>query len=108
MIQPMNNKALGAIRVSDSITTCDGMNGIVQEVCGLGVWITVRHPEKFSDFGNPIGVGWKSIASLNGDPIKKQCGNCQEFFAKHTCAVLSGHGECDCPKCQGYCECDHE
>jgi hypothetical protein len=26
------------------------------------------------------------------------------FFEKYRCAQQT-HGECDCPKCQGYCEC---
>jgi DNA (cytosine-5)-methyltransferase 1 len=36
---------------------------------------------------------------------KKQCAHCQAFFAQYRCAAES-HGECDCPKCQGYCKCN--
>ena len=37
-----------------------------------------------------------------------QCKACTEFFKRYRCAAAT-HGECDCPKCQGYCECtcDH-
>jgi hypothetical protein len=33
-----------------------------------------------------------------------KCEHCQQFFAKYQCGKDT-HGECDCPKCQGYCEC---
>lgn len=32
------------------------------------------------------------------------CDSCRQFFARFRCSAAS-HGECDCPKCQGYCEC---
>ena len=32
------------------------------------------------------------------------CKYCQWFFAVHRCSAQT-HGECDCPKCQGMCEC---
>lgn len=33
-----------------------------------------------------------------------KCQHCQEFFEKYSCA-MEMIGECDCPKCQGYCNC---
>jgi len=35
----------------------------------------------------------------------KVCRECKEFFARYVCAQTRGYDECDCPKCQGYCEC---
>ncbi len=34
----------------------------------------------------------------------KKCKHCREFFKRYRCAKDT-IGECDCPKCQGYCEC---
>lgn len=34
------------------------------------------------------------------------CCHCRRFFAQFRCAAAT-HGECDCPKCQGYCECGY-
>lgn len=34
-----------------------------------------------------------------------QCRKCASFFRSYSCSACT-HGECDCPKCQGYCECD--
>lgn len=31
------------------------------------------------------------------------CEKCRKFFARFYCNLRSG--ECDCPKCQGFCEC---
>jgi hypothetical protein len=33
-----------------------------------------------------------------------ECKHCVEFFKRFNCSARS-HGECDCPKCQGYCRC---
>lgn len=37
----------------------------------------------------------------------KQCKYCKEYFAFFSCAKdrIGYTGECDCPKCQGLCEC---
>jgi hypothetical protein len=35
------------------------------------------------------------------------CKHCREFFARYRCAAAE-YGECDCPKCQGYCKCPDE
>lgn len=32
------------------------------------------------------------------------CDYCDTFFKRFRCSA-STHGECDCPKCQGFCEC---
>jgi hypothetical protein len=37
----------------------------------------------------------------------KKCKPCEKFFSKYVCSARS-HGECDCPKCQGYCQCKAE
>lgn len=37
-------------------------------------------------------------------PKAKKCKSCEKFFSKYVCSARS-HGECDCPKCQGYCRC---
>ena len=37
-------------------------------------------------------------------PAVPLCEPCQKFFARFRCAAHT-HGECDCPKCQGYCRC---
>lgn len=34
-----------------------------------------------------------------------KCQACQKFFSRFQCGI-SLLGECDCPKCQGYCECN--
>lgn len=36
---------------------------------------------------------------------KKPCKRCKEYFARFRCGVAINH-ECDCPKCQGLCECE--
>lgn len=33
------------------------------------------------------------------------CHYCADFFSEYQCAKQI-HLECDCPKCQGYCECE--
>jgi len=35
------------------------------------------------------------------------CKYCREFFSHYSCG-MSVYLECDCPKCQGYCECGEE
>lgn len=34
----------------------------------------------------------------------KPCECCENYFEKYSCGMLQC-GECDCPKCQGYCAC---
>jgi hypothetical protein len=34
----------------------------------------------------------------------KLCPQCDAFFARYQCSAGS-YGECDCPRCQGYCTC---
>lgn len=34
----------------------------------------------------------------------ERCTHCTDFFKRYQCAKNT-IGECDCPKCQGYCEC---
>jgi hypothetical protein len=34
-----------------------------------------------------------------------RCYECERFFSRYACAVERGYDECDCPRCQGYCEC---
>ena len=35
-----------------------------------------------------------------------QCAKCAAYFERFSCGASVGTGECDCPKCQGYCRCD--
>jgi len=35
----------------------------------------------------------------------EQCKHCNKFFENYRCSQQT-HGECDCPKCQGFCECE--
>lgn len=39
-----------------------------------------------------------------------KCSYCQNFFARFSCAKTSifYNGECDCPRCLGYCECEED
>jgi hypothetical protein len=34
-----------------------------------------------------------------------ECSHCAAFFARFRCSAAT-HGECDCPRCQGYCTCN--
>jgi len=38
---------------------------------------------------------------------KRDCRFCEEFFERFRCSAYT-HLECDCPKCQGYCECEFD
>ncbi len=49
---------------------------------------------------SPPGNG----APTTGTTGSRRCEYCERFFARYQCA-MSTHLECDCPKCQGYCEC---
>jgi hypothetical protein len=35
---------------------------------------------------------------------EQQCEYCRKFFERYSCGK-KWIGECDCPKCQGYCKC---
>lgn len=39
--------------------------------------------------------------------VMVKCEACEKFFDKSVCSAQT-HGECDCPKCQGYCECEEK
>lgn len=36
------------------------------------------------------------------------CHSCRAFFERFRCGKNEGEGECDCPRCQGYCRCSRE
>jgi hypothetical protein len=36
------------------------------------------------------------------------CRSCRSFFERFRCGKNVGEGECDCPRCQGYCRCRRE
>lgn len=36
------------------------------------------------------------------------CRQCKNHFERFRCMKLEGNGECDCPRCQGYCRCKRE
>ncbi len=38
--------------------------------------------------------------------VNKECKFCKRYFKSWSCGKDKGTGECDCPKCQGYCECE--
>lgn len=44
---------------------------------------------------------------MNAAVARGRCEACEEFFERYRCSRTS-HGECDCPKCQGLCECERE
>ncbi len=46
-----------------------------------------------------------SISVLRAFPLEP-CGMCVKFYAQFQCGATTGSGECDCPKCQGFCTCD--
>jgi len=35
----------------------------------------------------------------------RTCDHCKAYFARFSCGKGRAPFECDCPKCQGYCEC---
>jgi hypothetical protein len=37
-----------------------------------------------------------------------KCQNCKDWDALERPCTLASHGECDCPKCQGTCDCTHD
>ena len=37
-----------------------------------------------------------------------ECRSCRAFFERYKCGRAIGEGECDCPRCQGYCRCERE
>ena len=50
------------------------------------------------------GVCRTNVHSEHGRSALR-CDHCKRFFAQYKCSA-SSHGECDCPKCQGYCACN--
>lgn len=43
--------------------------------------------------------------------MNTSCKHCRKFFKRYSCAKVGYggfDGECDCPKCQGYCTCTTE
>lgn len=40
-------------------------------------------------------------------PVAEPCDPCRRFFARYYCSAAK-RGECDCPKCQGFCKCASE
>lgn len=41
------------------------------------------------------------------ETLQKMCKHCRKYFIKldRKC-TLNAYGECDCPRCQGICECE--
>ena len=48
---------------------------------------------------------WELRAEKQADDFHKDCIYCSEYFSKWSCGANRDTGECDCPKCQGLCEC---
>lgn len=53
------------------------------------------------DFPNEADVEQESVPYTPVRPDRK-CGFCKEYFQHSGC---NAPNECDCPRCQGYCEC---
>jgi hypothetical protein len=59
-----------------------------------------------ADFtGRTLATAAREAAEDQG-LIKRACPHCEKFFAAYRCSKRT-HLECDCPKCQGYCECNN-
>ena len=43
----------------------------------------------------------RELRELQSHP---RCVACARYFLRYRCSART-HGECDCPKCQGYCRC---
>lgn len=43
-------------------------------------------------------------AMVDAQPAAPTCPACQDFFSRFRCSAAT-HLECDCPRCQGLCEC---
>lgn len=43
------------------------------------------------------------VTRQNVDPLR--CAKCEEYFSRFSCGAMSV-GECGCPRCQGYCQCN--
>lgn len=48
----------------DFVKARNGVLGTIQEICGLGVWVACDDHEKFTDYGNPVGVKWDDIIEV--------------------------------------------
>ena len=64
-----------------------------------------REPHNGPQFGEVLTDG--SCYTLNcteqhAASVGSMCRHCARFFARFRC---NAPGECDCPRCQGYCEC---
>lgn len=68
--------------------------------------MSICHCGACARFGK-IPEGYVACPNLDLNPNceveeKKLCKWCEEFFSKYRCNKPE---ECDCPKCQGLCEC---
>ena len=62
----------------------------------------------------PVADGWqlRYVYFQDGEPTmhkeapQAQCKHCTKFFSEYRCNA--SHGECDCPKCQGFCTCSQQ
>mgnify|MGYP003336941819 CR=1 FL=1 len=45
-----------------------------------------------------------AIAEAEKNQSVKKCKHCSKYFANYSCGK-NINGECDCPKCQGFCQC---
>ena len=63
----------------------------------------------------PTEEEWVNRIKSNSTPKREregpwikpvECRHCSAFFSKFSCGKDQPPYECDCPKCQGYCECD--
>lgn len=87
-----------------------------------GTWGGGRHTtgagfEKDCEkYAEALVLGWR-VLRVTGTQVRKgqavgwlkrvlpsECKHCSAFFKSYRCGMTT-HGECDCPKCQGMCEC---
>lgn len=48
----------------------------------------------------------ESQQSFSDVSKKSVCKKCESYFSKYACGENHGSGECDCPRCQGFCQCE--
>ena len=48
---------------------------------------------------------WAAHQLMLEQEEQERCDYCKRFFAMYRC---NAPDECDCPKCQGYCECGEQ
>jgi len=63
------------------------------------------HPERPDEQVPDIIQRLRAAARNRPAAPSYRCGACVAYFSRYQCGADQGSGECDCPKCQGYCRC---